>query len=308
MNDYTQITTQLLNAYETIFSDTSLTPTWAVHKRNYPSELVRPTIPFVGKQYSDQKIKILVYASAENLSDYWKGNDKHWTGDWLDDDIRAAKRHRYCFDNLEMQEERKLPYVHCSPMQDGGLLTAVMYMASKLRTDETAEPYAFYETIAFGNYGKFSIETELQSTIRNNPNLSYDDKLRLKKELNRCNIDYATMQDYLKASSVYIKAELDILKPDYIIMPNMKDNRFIDSVKGNAKIIRICQMNATVVNNMAPNKRNQYKSKYCQFDINELPPAVKTAYTSIRGINLDNYRYVFDYLDKVLESEFTNYK
>lgn len=159
------------------------------------------------------------------------------------------------------------------------------------------EPYAFYESIAFGNYGKFSIETELQATIRKNPSLTFDEKTRLKKELNRCNIDYATMLDYLKASCAYVQKDIEILKPDCIIMPNMKDNGFIDSIKGHAEVIRICQMNGTVINNLAPNKRNNGCSKYSKRDIDELPPAVKIAYESIRGINLGNYQYVFDYLD-----------
>lgn len=303
MNNYNQITASLLDAYEGIFSIKENIPTWAVHKRNIPTELVRPTIPFVGKRYAQQDIKILVYASAENLSDYWKGNDKHWSGDWLDDDIRAANRHRNCFDNPSMQVSRKLPYVHCGPMEDGGLLTAIMYLTSKLRNGCVDEPYAFYESIAFGNYGKFSIETELQTVIRKNPALTSDEKARLKKELNRCNIDYATMLDYLKASYVYIQKDIEILKPDYIIMPNMEDNGFINSIKGHAKIIRIHQMNGTVVNNLAPNKRNHYCSKYSKCDIDELPPAVKFAYEAIRGINLENYQYVFNYLDRVLDLE-----
>lgn len=303
MNNYNHLTTSLLKAYDTIFSDTEIAPLWAVHKRNYPAELVRPTIPFVGKQYEDQNIKILIYASAENLSDYWKGNDKHWPGDWLDDDTVAANRHRICFDNVSMQNNRKLPYVHCGPMEDGGLLTAAMYLASKLRGGRIDEPRKFYETIAFGNYGKFSIETELQRTIRSNPELTSEEKLQLKKKLNRCNIDYATMLKYLKSSGKYIQTDIDIFAPDYIIMPNMEDNGFIDSIKGNARIIRINQMNGTVVNNMAPNKRNKYCSKYAQYDVNALPVAIKYAYESIRGINLENYRYVFDYLDKTLDFE-----
>lgn len=310
MKNYEKITASLLDAYKSIFADKRNEPNWAVHKRNTPSELVLPTIPFVGKQYAEQNVKILVYASAENLSGYWKGNDDDWPGDWLDDDAFAINRHRNCFDNEEMQQSRKqsgkLPYVHCGPMEDGGLLTAVMYLASKLRNGYVDEPYKFYESIAFGNYGKFSIETELQAAIRNNPALA-EDKARLKKikkELNRCNKDYATMSEYLKISSAYIQADIEILKPDYIIMPNVKDNGFIASVKGNAKTIRIYQMISRVVNNyIAPSKRNHYCSKYSKRDVNELPTAVKFAYESIRGINLENYRYVFDYLDQTLALE-----
>lgn len=96
-------------------------PEWAVHKRNSPSELVIPTIPFVGKHYAEQQTKILVYASAENLSGYWKGNDKHLPGDRLDCDELAQNRHRWCFDNESMQADRRLPFVHLGPLEDGGL-------------------------------------------------------------------------------------------------------------------------------------------------------------------------------------------
>ena len=111
----------------------------------------------------------------------------------MDDDSRATNRHRNCFDDAAMQENRKLPYVHCGPMEDGGLLTAIMYLSAKLRGEIENAPHDFYESISFGNYGKFSIETELQCKIRNNPNITLAEKLALKKTLNRCNIDYATM-------------------------------------------------------------------------------------------------------------------
>lgn len=91
MSSYESLVLNLLESYNKISKEN--TPEWAVHKRN-SDELVKPTIPFVGKQYAEQKMKILIYASAENLSDYWKGNDKHWPGDWLDDDSCAANRHR----------------------------------------------------------------------------------------------------------------------------------------------------------------------------------------------------------------------
>lgn len=299
MNSYEKMVSQLNEAYQKKYMFDA--PDWAVHKRNLPEELVRPTIPFVGKKYATQNPKILVYASAENLSEYWKGNDKHWPEDWLDDDVRAMNRHRNCFDDKAMQKNKILPYVHCGPMDDGGLLTAIMYLASKLRDGCVDEPYTFYETIAFGNYGKFSIETELQRTIRSNPQLSNEEKKHLKKYLKRCNIDYATMLEYLKVSRCYVEEDIIVLKPDVIIMPNINDNGFIDSIKGNAKVIRIHQINGTVVNNMAPNKRNHFVSKYTPRDIDGLPLAVKQAYNAIRGINKENYRYVFDYLDKVYE-------
>lgn len=303
MKNYEQLTDSLLESYDSIFSDKDNQPTWAVHKRNTPDELVYPTIPFIGKRYAEQDVKILVYASAENLSGYWKGNGRHWAGDQLDDDDWAKNRHRICFDDPSWQQVGKLPFVHCGPMNDGGLLTAVMYLASILRNGDVEEPRMFYESIAFGNYGKFSIETELQATIRKNPLLTSEEIARTKKCKTGRNIDYATEFDCLKKSFAYIQTDIEVLKPHYIIMPNMEDNGFIVSVKGNAKIIRIRQMNGTTVNSMAPNKRNHYCSKYSKFDISELHEAVKSAYCSTCGISLENYRYVFDYLDRELTIE-----
>ena len=75
-----------------------------------------------------------------------------------------------------MQKDRKIPYVHCAPLEDGGLLVAIMYLAYKLRNGAVDHPYNFYEMIAFGNYGKFSIETDFQRKVRENPELSMDEK------------------------------------------------------------------------------------------------------------------------------------
>ncbi|MGN1248777.1 MAG: hypothetical protein ACI4XW_01775, partial [Candidatus Spyradocola sp.] len=234
----------LLDAYKEIRK--SGIPDWAVHKRNASDEKVIPTIPFIGKHYAEQPVKILVYASAENLSDYWKGNDKHWPG--LDCDDLAQNRHRWCFDNESMQTDRKLPYVHLGPLEDGGLLAAVMYLSAKLRGCEPPAPRAFYETIAFGNYCKFSIETEFQHAKRDP---QYAAASQTKASVR--NIDYASKSDYIEASKAYVRADIETLQPDYIIVPSMNDGGFLDSIKGHAKIIRIHQINAAVVNNIAPN-------------------------------------------------------
>lgn len=299
MRTHEALEQRLLIAYSEISEKNS--PDWAVHKRN-SDELVKPTIPFVGKHYLEQPKKILVYASAENLSDYWKGNDKHWPGDWLDNDKKAQNRHRMCFEDETMQRKDRLPYVHCGPLEDGGLLIAAMYIAivAKLRSS-TINPREFYESIAFGNYGKYSIETELQRIIKENPQLTIDEKKTLKNQLKGKgnNIDYASNSDYLVASHDFIRADIAYLKPDYIIMPNVQDNGFIDDLTGcyGTKIIRINQMNGPVVNNMAPNKRNNYRSKYNRRDPECLPEIIREARNLMRRISKENYLYVFDHLD-----------
>ena len=133
MDNNCQLTARLLETYKDLSSDQANMPSWAVHKRNYPDELVTPTIPFV----------------------------------------------------------------HCGPLNDGGLLVAIMYLAYKLRNGKVEEPYSFYEAIAFGNYGKFSIETEFQKAVRNNPQMSMNEKNTLRKTLEKRNEDYAGAHKYI---------------------------------------------------------------------------------------------------------------
>lgn len=141
----------------------------------------------------------------------------------------------------------------------------------------------------------------MQYKIRTNPHLTFDEKQTLKKELNRSNIDYATMQEYLKASCDYVKADIETLSPDYIIMPNIKDNGFIDSIKAKTKIIRIYQVMPMVINNMGENGRNNPGNIFKARDINTLPLEIQKAYHLISGINHSKYSFVFDYLDTALD-------
>lgn len=277
----------LICRYTDAFSNGNVQPIWAVHKKRSPNELIIPTIPFVGRQYFQQKIKILIYASAENLSGYLAGSP--WPID-LDENSIAINRHRNCFDDKELQKGRSLPYVHCSPMQDGGLLTASMYLAYRLTGQIAKTPQEFYETIAFGNYGKYSIETEKQQKQR----------LGMLGKAQANNIDYASNQKYLEASRAFIQADLEVLQPDYIIMHNMNDHGFINSIKGKAEIIQIHQMGGRVINNMGENGRSNPQNRYCPRDIQTLPASIQNAYNGIQRISQEKYKYVFDYLDHVL--------
>lgn len=281
----------LIESYRQI-SKESL-PEWAVHKRN-SNELVKPTIPFVGKHYAEQVRKILVYASAENLADYWKGNDKHWVGDWLDDDSQAENRHRKCFDDPGMQGDPFFPHVHIGPMNNGCLATAAYYIASKLYQLEFSNPRDFYETIAFGNYGKYSIETALQRSKR----------LGIEQNGGKANIDYAGNKELLAASHAFLRADLSELKPDCIILPKAMyeaDRVFIDQHKGHAVIVPIHQINTRVINlHIAP--------KHSRYDIERLPRSVQVWYERLQqegmtGKNKENFLSVFTYLDSVLEHD-----
>lgn len=268
---------------------------WAVHKirTDKKDETVVPTIPFIGKRYFEQDKRILVYASAENLANYCYGeiSDRPW----LDDDEKAGNRHRLCFDNQEAQT-KVIPYVHCGPMDTGLLLTAVMYLVWKLNISDISNisPREFCETICFGNYGKYSIETKEQERKRKG-----NDKKRLNK-----NIDYAGNIDLMSASHSFIETDIKELKPDYIILPATMYNsakKFIDSIKGTAKIIPIMQMLASNVNNhIAPNKKRI--NKYKCYTVEELHPTIQNVYREMTDVSLNNYLYVFGYLDTVLST------
>ena len=83
------ITKPLLQQYQTIMDNPNSFPSWAKKKKSNHDEFIKCTIPFVGKDYFCHKPRILVYASAENLTKY--------NGDF-DRDEDAVNRHRAYFD------------------------------------------------------------------------------------------------------------------------------------------------------------------------------------------------------------------
>ena len=110
-----ELVNELIASYRKLFAEQSAKDAlpWAQTKRNNPNEFVSPTIPFVGKNYATQKTKILLYASAENLSGYLDPKN----GGWLDNDEEAINRHRKWFDKYS--EGRFFPDVHLKPIKDG---------------------------------------------------------------------------------------------------------------------------------------------------------------------------------------------
>lgn len=289
MSNVDNMVQELLREYQRIQNVIGNQPEWAVHKRTNPTELVHCTIPFVGKKYCLQSKRILVYASAENLSTYDSKHLDHWSGSWLDDDAQAENRHRKCFDESEPTEF--FPNVHISPINNGCLATAVYYIAYKLGLAEDSSPREFYETIAIANYGKYSIETEQQ----------YADRMNITgQNLAKSNIDYASNLSLLEASHPFIKADLDILKPDIIILPtsvNKADHKFIAAHIGNVRIIPIYQMNAGVINRIiAPAMRSS------QYTVEQLPTTIRCWYDHLKKGGMtnkskQNYLSVFNYLD-----------
>jgi len=280
----------LLKSYRELHKKNA--PDWAVCKRTAPEEKVVPTIPFVGKHYAKQQKKILVYASAENLTNHCVGRPTNRP--WLDDDAHAENRHRRCFDDQQMQDNPVIPYVHCGPMETGLLLTAVMHIASRIGFADMDQlsPREFCECICFGNYGKYSEETPNQRSCR----MGLDSKVSGK------NIDYAGDAAMMEHSNAFVEADIKTLTPDYIVLPATMyaaEKTFIDQIKGDAAVIPIYQMLAGNVNNyIAPNKRRQ---KYEAYQLEKLSPSVQLAYSGITTVSQERYRYVFTYLDVVLK-------
>lgn len=268
--DYNYQIKTLTERYSAIMKN-GKTPEWAVKKTD-SNEYVSCTIPFVGKNYFSQKKKVLVYASAENLSKY---------DGYLDNDKVAINRHR-CFFDTSVESTDFFPSVHMRPFDDGAMSTAVLYILTKyLEINDDVKPAEFYENIAFGNYGKFSIS-------------------------GKKNIDYASSKGDLAYSHDLIKADIDILKPDIIILPSAilkADENFIKTIRGNADLIPLYQINSGNINRIISKKYGTSK-----IDIDDLPLCVKHWYKNlckngIKGKTKDNYLYVFPYIDDVLEKK-----
>jgi len=183
-------------------------------------------------------------------------------------------------------------------MNDGPLATAVMYLASLINNRTVEYPRKFYETIAIGNYGKFSIETEYQYQVRNNPEMTDAEKKFLKKEKGNRNKDYADNIDYLLASHDYIRADIETLRPDYIIMPKVEDGNFLESIIGaDVKKMEIYQMTSMVVN-LGTIRKNKRDGENKPRNYETLPEVIQQACKSVKGVNLTEFSYLFDYLDK----------
>ena len=251
-------------AYEECFARSQ--PIWA--QRKYYSEgVLPPTIPFIGKEY--ESTRILLYASAENLS--------HYQGHLENGSVTLMDRHRYYFDNAQ-NADSFYPFVHCAPVNDGSLLLAAAYLCEKMglavRWDT---PRHFLESIAFGNFGKFSIQ--VKDTRRNR--------------------DYAGKMDYLRESFSYVEADFKVLNPSCIILPKTiysqkKTRALLEKWAPKAKFLPICQINVGNVNRIL-------RRRYPRRELQSLSPDVARWYEELRwpGKSKENYRAVFSYLDDV---------
>lgn len=214
---------ELTARYRHIYLKKGAEPTWAYRKRDSTDSPVHPPIPFVGKAYFDSPIRVLLYASAENLNGY---------DGYLDDDDFAIHRHRYYFDRSVKARDSFFPFVHIAPINNGALVLCTFHILSRLSDMPDMSPAAFLETIAFGNYGKYTICPTGGGR----------------------NVDYASVPEKLAHSQPYIEADVDILKPHYIIMVGStyhgagKQKPFVDRIKGDAAVIPMYQITPTTVN------------------------------------------------------------
>ena len=267
---------RLRERYERIFSGKKNEPAWATHKNSsgHTHELIHCPIPFVGRNYEQQKVKILLYASAENLTGY---------DGYLDADEDAINRHRNFFEWSIAKADTFFPNVHIQPVNDGCLPIVALYLYMKFQSVDHITPAEFLERIALANYCKYTIQPDTANGRARNQ-------------------DYAGERDYLAQSHAYIKADIETLKPDYIIMPKMiywADREFIDQIKGTAKIIPIYQMNARNINLRI--------KKYPKTSVQKLNAVLRQWYihleaNGIKGKTKENFLSVFAYLDDVFQN------
>ena len=267
----------LLSAYQKIRDNMGNEPAWAVHRCDDPTQLVHCTIPFIGKEYANQEFKILLYASAENLSGY---------DGYLDAASIADDRHRWCYNQWQKAAtdvEKFYPDVHLQPVTDGPLLLAVYYIASQLSPQygQNMEPAAFMEKIAFGNYGKYSIEGAR-------------------------NKDYARVKGKLAMSHSYIEQDVSILQPDLIILPRTilnTDYRFISSLQGlTPKPLHFCgimQLNRRTLSSNIPNQCRKLGLQPKEYA--DLSESILAWSQKVKGARTENLRWLVTHLDAAME-------
>ena len=255
---------ELSNKYKTIFKDEKK-PKWTVKKIENTSEPIHPAIPFVGENYD--KTKLIVYASAENLSFYKKDEDGY-----LDNDNKSIYR-RYNYININ----KYFTQLHCGPIDCGQLLIVSAYILKCLNNKISYKnPHEFLSYIAADNFGKFS-------------------------KVGNKNNDYAGNINYLKYSFKYIEADLSILKPNIIILPHQiysfsEVKELIKKHSPSCLCFPIYQMNAHNINN-----KNRI-SKYPKRKKENIDPILLEWHEKITDTRIpkNNFLSVYNYLDYIV--------
>lgn len=276
MNSKQQVS-HILKAYKNIYQ-ASKKPDWAVENRRN-GEIIKPSIPFIGNNYGSLKNKILLYASAENLTYYEKSNSPNKLLETED----AWNRRR---NRIKLKRDCIFPNIHIAPVSNGGLLATVALVAYINKLIETpTDPYKFIENLSIDNLGKYSIKT-LGSNTRKNK-------------------DYISNLSYLKYSIPFIEEELSILKPNYIIIPKkayelkpIKD--IFQKIVPEAKIVPIYQLTSTVVNCHLASKISEKEiTKFKR----RVPKNIKNWVSDIHinGLRKDGMYYYFLHVLNVIE-------
>ena len=148
----------------------------------------KPPVPLVGRRYR-QGHGLLIYASAENLS--WL-TDTPAPSRFTSED--AWNRYRAVYEAEGRTSKRFFPTVGIAPVENGGLLSAGLFVADRRRLATRVRPRAFLETIAVSNWCKASIRS---STNR----------------------DYIADIKKLTWSLPYVVGELAVLQPAVAVVP-----------------------------------------------------------------------------------------
>ena len=251
---------------------------WKVVNVDGEERYVRSAIPFVGKEYfsNPNGYRVLLYASAENLSGYADGIEE------LSEEYRVH-RCRQSFEESVAAGEF-FPSVHIQPINDGGLLVVAYQILKRIMGEafETTygnmQPAEFLEHICCSNYGKFTLHVGDGKT----------------------NYDYAGKKRILKLCHAYVKADIDVLKPDIIIMPKsmyegagQKKSFFEKYFSAEEfKVIPVYQVNSTVVN-------CHIGSKYIRKNINELTENEMLWHKNLKRVSQTNFSSVYSYVDSL---------
>ena len=133
---------ELLREYKRLFTKP---PEWA-----YP---FAPPIPFVGADYGEGRSKVLIYASAENLT-YTRKQSA--ASPWLSSEHQMLRSR--C-----VHACNKGTCVHIQPIDNGSLLKAARHSLEQVKYQgafDAASPEVLLEQVAVANPGKCSVDAK----------------------------------------------------------------------------------------------------------------------------------------------------
>ena len=265
---------ELIEEYKYVYKENT-PPDWAVQNRQ-TKEKIYPATPFVGQEYFNSDCRILLYASAENLTYYEENSNKNP----LLETEEAWLRRRISF---ERNKDCRFPNIHMAPINNGGLLSSVAVLAEALSLIKVdSDPYRFIERLSIDNFAKFS---QISSPGKKSKHL---------------NPDYIDNEDMLSHSFPYIKIDLSTLKPDCIILP--KKAFGVKAVQNifkkfcpSSKIIPIYQLTATVVNCTIAKQVSEDEMELRKTEISQkIQEWVKGI--RIKGMKKDGMYYFFEHM------------